>query len=304
MDMKYKMMPLFEEETALLSEKLEAYLEETVPSPPGTPAREEITLCIRDEDGNTVAGCILEICQWGRAVLGKLWAQEEYRGQGLGSMLLGEAERVVREKGCHLLCLATNDFMFRTRNGKNEARTFYEKHGFRVFTVIKDFPRGHESWSLMKRLDAGLPDYTPAHNSAAGKYAVAVGTAEDAKIIGRGLYQFSCENVPDECDETIIAKKLVDENGKLIAGISGMAGGWRACNIDVLWVEEAYRRQGLGSFLLREVEEEAKKYGTYIMLSEAGDWNEGFFRKNGYTIRGTLANYPQGHKCYELEKRF
>ena len=295
MDMKYVIKPLSEEESDLLSEKLDAYLETVVPSAPGTPAQEEIVLCVKDGEGKLIAGAIINIYLWGRAVLSTLWAEERYRREGLGSLLLREAEGVAAGKGCRIMTLATLDFM---------ARPFYEKHGYRVFTTNRDFPKGHEGWSMMKWLEGGLSEYVPSHNSAASACQVEKGAKDEARILHRALTRFNEANIPSEHDEIIISKKLVDEEGRLIAGISGMAGDWNACSIDVLWVEEAYRKQGLGSYLLREVEEEAKKYGTYIMLSEAGDWNEGFFQKNGYTIRGTLENYPQGHKCYELEKRF
>lgn len=287
--MEYEIKQLSDEEVDAISEKLEAYLEATVPSAPGTPSQEEIVLCIRGGEGKTIAGCIVNIYMWGRAVLSILWADEEHRRQGLGSVLLREAERIASEKGCLLMCLSTIDFM---------AKPFYEKHGYKVFTVNKDFPKGHEGWSLTKRLDLGLTDYAPAP-----AYGVEIGTEEDARIIRRGLIRFNEENVPSEHDEIIINKKIVDKDGNLIAGISGMAGDWNACTIDVLWVEEPYRKQGLGSYLLREVEAEAMKYGTYIMLTDAGDWNEGFFKKNGYTVRGTLKDYPAGHCCFELEKR-
>ena len=295
MDMKYGIKPLSEEESDLLSEKLDAYLETVVPSAPGTPAQEEIVLCVKDGEGQMIAGAIVNIYLWGRAVLSTLWTEERYRREGLGSLLLREAEGVAAEKGCRLMTLATLAFM---------ARPFYEKHGYRVFTTNRDFPKGHEGWSMMKWLKGSLSEYVPSHNSAASACKVETGGKEEARIIHRAITRFNEENIPSEHDEIIISKKLVDEEGRLIAGISGMAGDWNACSIDVLWVEEAYRKQGLGSYLLREVEEEAKKYGTYIMLSEAGDWNEGFFRKNGYAIRGTLDNYPREHKCYELEKRF
>ena len=35
----------------------------------------------------------------------------------------------------------------------------------------------------------------------------------------------------------------------------------------------------------------------------ACDWNIDFFKKNGYTVRGELPDYPRGHTAYEIEKR-
>ena len=47
----------------------------------------------------------------------------------------------------------------------------------------------------------------------------------------------------------------------------------------------------------------AKENGAYIVFANAGDWNAGFFRKNGFDIKGELEDYPRGHRCFELEKR-
>ena len=39
-----------------------------------------------------------------------------------------------------------------------------------------------------------------------------------------------------------------------------------------------------------------------MVLTIAGDWNVGFFQKNGYLLRGELKDVPKGHDCYELYK--
>ena len=41
--------------------------------------------------------------------------------------------------------------------------------------------------------------------------------------------------------------------------------------------------------------------GRQAFLS-SGSWNVGFFRKNGYLLRGELKDVPKGHDCYELFK--
>ena len=292
--LRYDIKPLSEDEAEYISEKLGEYLESVIPSDPGMPEEDQLVFKIRNDEGNIIAGCIVNIHEWGRAVLATLWADERYRRQGLGSMLIREAERAVKEKGCHIMCLGTMDFM---------AKPLYEKHGYRVFSVLKDFPKGHEGWSLMKRLDLETQDYIPSNNSAILQYQVEPGTEEDAEVIENGLGEYDTVFVEDEHDDIPVGKKLVDEDGNLIAGILGEVDGWNSCDIDVLWVEEPYRSRGSGTFLLREIEREAKENGVYVMLTNAGDWNIGFFRKNGYDAYGELPDYPKGHCAYELEKR-
>ena len=67
-------------------------------------------------------------------------------------------------------------------------------------------------------------------------------------------------------------------------------------------MEEPLRRQGLGTYFLREAEKVAKENGAFMILTNAGDWNVGFFKKNGYLLRGELKDVPKGHNCYELYK--
>jgi len=53
---------------------------------------------------------------------------------------------------------------------------------------------------------------------------------------------------------------------------------------------------------LQEVEKLAKENNASMVLTNAGDWNVDFFKKNGYVLRGELKDVPKGHTCYELYK--
>ena len=76
-----------------------------------------------------------------------------------------------------------------------------------------------------------------------------------------------------------------------------------ACGfVDALFVEEPLRLRGLGTALLKEAEDCARENGASMILTNAGDWNVGFFKKNGYLVRGELRDVPKGHDCYELYK--
>ena len=260
------------------------------------PRTEEESLVFRasDGEGNIIGGCKVNIHEWGRAVLAQLWVDERYRRHGLGSMLIRAAEKAAQEKGCYYLCLGTADYM---------ARPLYEKHGFRVFTVNRDIPAGHVSWSLSKRLDEDRRDYLPTDNTAAGRYTIGPGNEEDARIISQGLEQFCEEVVQDKHEYITLSKKLVDADGKMIAAIISGVDGDDTVDLDGIWVEDGYRRQGLGSRLFREIEREAKEKGGYVLLSYCCDWVSGFFFRNVFTAREELPDYPRGHTAYELEKR-
>ena len=209
-------------------------------------------------------------------------------------MLIRAAEDAARKKGCYYLCLGTMDF---------QARPLYEKHGFRVFTINKDVPRGHDSGSLSKRLDRDFPEYVPTNNTAAKRYEVKVGGKEDADIIGDGLDRYCDMFVQDKHEYITLSKKLVDKGGNIIAAVVAGVEGDDTAYIDGVWVEEHYRGQGIGSYLIGVIEREAKDAGAYVVLSYCCDWVSDFFFKSGYKVRGALDDYPKGHRAFELEKR-
>lgn len=291
--MEYEIKPLSSEEEEAICAKINAYAYTQAPPEPGTPQEERLIFKAADSGGRTVGGCIVNIHTWGRAVLASLWVDETCRGQGLGSMLIRTAERAAREKGCYYLCLGTVDFM---------ARPLYEKHGFAVFTVNKNVPRGHDSWSLSKRLDRNTPDYVPANNSAATVYTITSGSEKDAEVILGGLDRYCRLYLPEGHDDIALSKKLVDRDGRMIAAIAAGVDGDDNAEIDAIWVDEKYRGKGLGTLLLGEIERAAHESGAYILLTYACDWVVGFFKENGYTVRGTLEDYPKGHCAYELQK--
>ena len=93
-----------------------------------------------------------------------------------------------------------------------------------------------------------------------------------------------------------------DENNSIIAGIlGGTYWGW--LHIDILWVAEKYRMQGIGSKLLKAAEEEAKKRGCHSVHIDTMSWQAPeFYKKHGYKIISELENIPAGNKKFHLIK--
>ena len=205
-------------------------------------------------------------------------------------MIIREVERIAREKGCRVVTLGTASFM---------ARPFYEKHGYTVFTTLKK-ANGYINYSLVKYLDEDTPDYVPTNNSGA-RLSVLLGNDEDAEVIENGINTYS-EAYEPEYETVGFNKKLVGNDGGFIAGIIADVDKGACGIVDALFVEEPLRRRGLGTSLLKEAEEFAKENGASMILTNAGDWNVGFFKKNGYLLRGELKDVPKGHDCYELYK--
>jgi GNAT superfamily N-acetyltransferase len=91
--------------------------------------------------------------------------------------------------------------------------------------------------------------------------------------------------------------------GKLVGGLTGFTYlGW--LYVDILFVEERYRGQGLGSRLMRTAESWAKKHGYgYVHLSSFSFQAPGFYKKLGYKIHGKLGPFPKGHIRFYFKKK-
>ena len=285
--MKYKIEDLTKEEAGYIGEKINGIVPREVDA-----EEEEFVLKIENETGEIIGGCIATAYEyhWSRMFLNDLWVDERYRHHGIGSMILREVERIAREKGCRVVTLGTASFM---------ARPFYEKHGYTVFTTLKK-PNGYLSYSLVKYLDEDTPEYVPSNNSGT-RFKLSFGNEDDAEVILKGLDAYS-EAYEQETETVDFEKKLVDRDGHFAAGVIADADKGEIGSVDALYVEEPLRLQGLGTCLLREAENFAKENGASMVITNAGDWNVGFFKKNGYLIRGELKDVPKGHNCYELYK--
>ena len=285
--MNYKIEDLTKEEAIYISEKINEIVPREVDAD-----EEEFVLKVENENGETIGGCIAEAYEyhWSRMFLDTLWVDEHYRHHGIGSMIIREVESIAREKGCRVVTLGTASYM---------ARPFYEKHGFTVFTTLKK-PNGYISYSLVKYLDKETPEYVPTNNSGT-RFKVSLGDEDDEEVIKNGIRAYSEEYEP-KYEEVDFNKKLVDKDGSFVAGI--IADVEKDANgfVEAIIVEESLRHQGLGRYLLKLTEEFAKENGASMVLTNAGDWNVDFFRKNGYLLRGELKDVPRGHNCYELYK--
>jgi GNAT superfamily N-acetyltransferase len=96
----------------------------------------------RDTDGVVQAG-IRFVLSLDWLFVKWLWVAEPYRKQGIGSRLLAGAEAAARERQCRGAYLDTFTF---------QAPKFYDRHGYREFARLDDFPRGHARIWLSKPL--------------------------------------------------------------------------------------------------------------------------------------------------------
>ena len=101
-----------------------------------------LAIILRDAHANIVAG--LYGWTWGRCCEVKtLWVHEQWRGQGLGTRMMTAAEDEARTRGAAQMVLSTHSF---------QAPDFYRRLGFEPVGHIEDYPIGHQSIYLRKRL--------------------------------------------------------------------------------------------------------------------------------------------------------
>jgi GNAT superfamily N-acetyltransferase len=129
-------------------------------------------------------------------------------------------------------------------------------------------------------------------------------SGESEIIVNRIVeYNLSKVSLKQEIDFLWINRVIEDTNEEIIAGILSKMYCWNCLYIDVLWVSEKHRNTGLGSKLLKEVENTAKEKGCHLSHLDTFDFQaKDFYLKQGYEIFGVLNECPKGHKRYFMKK--
>ncbi|WP_152393609.1 GNAT family N-acetyltransferase [Paenibacillus guangzhouensis] len=136
-------------------------------------------------------------------------------------------------------------------------------------------------------------------------FRIVESTKHDMDFIEKGICDYNESHVPFEPPIPVeaINRHIKDEYGDIVAGINCIHYAWKCIAIDALWVREDYRKKGLGSRLLREIENAVKAYGCHLIHVDTFDFQaKDFYVKHGYEIFGVLEDCPLGHQRYYLKK--
>lgn len=132
------------------------------------------------------------------------------------------------------------------------------------------------------------------------------GTKEEMEFVDGKLDAFNLTKMPWHKEKIWEHFNLfaTDDNGKIIGGIIANLLMDECLSIYVLWVDEAFRYKKIGSRLLSQLEEDAKKIGAQVSHLDTFDFQAlEFYQKSGYEIFGTLEGSPcKGHKRYYMRK--
>jgi ribosomal protein S18 acetylase RimI-like enzyme len=127
-------------------------------------------------------------------------------------------------------------------------------------------------------------------------------TKEVIEFLEEKLYKNN-SNLVGKNDGRLFSKIIKDENNSIIAGVSGWTWA-NACEISLLWVDDKYRKRGLGKKLLEEAEKDAIAHNCKIIILRSYIFQAPFFyKKHGYKIEYIIDDFPPGNKYYHLVKR-
>jgi ribosomal protein S18 acetylase RimI-like enzyme len=136
-------------------------------------------------------------------------------------------------------------------------------------------------------------------------YIIRETSKDEVGLIVDKIVEYNLSKIPLKQEVPIlwINRIIEDSCGDIIAGINSKMYCWNCVYIDVLWVKEEHRKEGLGSKLLNEVEKIAKEKECHLIHLDTFDFQaKDFYIKHGYEVFGTLDECPKGHKRYYMKK--
>lgn len=115
----------------------------------------------------------------------------------------------------------------------------------------------------------------------------------------------------EEYDENYITYKMdgniqigVEDNGKLIAGLDACITAFKILYVSTVFVDENYRRRGVGEMLITEMEKRALTMGVNTIRLDTFNWQgKDFYEALGYTCVGQYENAEDGYSEYFFLKR-
>lgn len=126
-------------------------------------------------------------------------------------------------------------------------------------------------------------------------------STDETNYVRKKLIEYNSQNTSSGIYEEVNLC-VKDNHNNIIAGINS-AICWNWLEIDILWVDDGYRKQGYGSKLLNEIERIAiSKNCTFIKLNTFSFQAPEFYKKHGYKVLAVIDNAPIRSKHYFLKK--
>jgi GNAT superfamily N-acetyltransferase len=107
-------------------------------------------------------------------------------------------------------------------------------------------------------------------------------------------------------DQTVpeIGVYVRDAEGRIVGGAIAEVE-WENVHIEFLWVDETLRGQGIGTRVLRRIEEGGRAAGaTWASVTTYSFQAPQFYRKHGYRVIGQMDGLPPGHTWFLFRRDF
>jgi ribosomal protein S18 acetylase RimI-like enzyme len=122
-----------------------------------------------------------------------------------------------------------------------------------------------------------------------------------ARFLEDQLYAFNIE-ATGLTDDKPLAVHLREAGGKVVGGAFGWTWGG-TCYLRHLFIPAGLRHQGHGTRIMRALEEEAIARGCTQIVLETHDFQApAFYRRLGFAVVGSVADYPRGHRYLTMRK--
>ena len=96
----------------------------------------------------------------------------------------------------------------------------------------------------------------------------------------------------------------IEHEGQMIAGADAVVTTFKILYVSTVYVDEAFRGQGLGRKLMEELETQAARLGVNTIRLDTFDWQgSDFYPKIGYEEVGYYKNEMDGYSEHFFVKR-
>lgn len=129
-------------------------------------------------------------------------------------------------------------------------------------------------------------------------------THDEAEILNKKLDAFNAKQLSFSGDVEELKNYVIKDRDLIVGGIRICLYFNECMVINLLYIDEGYRGQGLGSWLIKHAEQEAKSKGIRLSHTDTLDFQaKDFYIKHGYEVFGVLNDCPtKGHQRYYLKK--
>lgn len=135
--------------------------------------------------------------------------------------------------------------------------------------------------------------------------SIAPATSSELAALEAAITDFNITCAP-ELPRAVVERldfSYKNDQGELLGGIQAKRINWGILEVELLFVFEPYRHQGIAAKLLQHVEDIARRHQCYVAHLDTFDFQaQDFYLKQGYTVFGTLTNTPKGHARYYMKK--